>query len=138
MELSAWPCRGTRSSSRVRGALGRTASTALHLPSSCQGVVASCWHRPGCKLQSLFPWSKGKALLIIWPLSHNTFAVNGIEILPFMRLCLKAQFSLGIVLPNYYSTKASGDIPADNNGNRSKPSSLNYIHIYCIQSVIHS
>lgn len=36
MELAAWPCHGTRSSSRVRGALGRTASTALLLPSSCQ------------------------------------------------------------------------------------------------------
>jgi len=44
-----------------------------------------------------------------------------------MSLCLKAQFSLRILLPDYYSTKAGGGIPADSNGNRSKPSSLNRV-----------
>lgn len=44
-----------------------------------------------------------------------------------MRLCLKAQFSLRIVLPDYYFTKGGGGIPADNDGNGSKPSSLNRV-----------
>lgn len=70
------------------------------------GLVLSCWCRPGCCLWGLFSWSKGKALLIIWPLSHGTFLLIGWRTSPFMRLCLRAQFNLGIVLPGYYSTKA--------------------------------
>lgn len=46
-------------------------------------LAVSCWCGLGCKLRSLFPWSKGRALLIIWPLSHNAFAVNRIKNLPF-------------------------------------------------------
>lgn len=70
--------------SSASGTLGRMVGTALFLPAELVlGLVPSCWCRPGCCLWGLFSWSRGKAFLIIWPLSHGTFAVNGMENLPF-------------------------------------------------------
>lgn len=97
--------------SSASGTLVRMVGTALFLPSVCQlnwcwglslaagagqdAVYGACSHGARGKHCSSFGlWVMAPLLLI------------GQRTSPFMRLCLTAQFNLGVVLPGCYSTEA--------------------------------